>query len=120
MGFIRGLRALVVMGFLAYLFVAFIADGYLDANIFPDELEPDAWAAPDSWSEWLDIAIVCTAIFWIIALIVLIAAAFILLRPSEETVCARVVELTPAGHPHPPDEASCKSVLAMQRTIEWP
>lgn len=73
MGFLRGLLALVVMGFLAYLFVAFIADGYLGANIFPDELEPDAWAAPDSWSEWRDIAIVFTAVFWVIALILLIA-----------------------------------------------
>ncbi|HEX6030269.1 MAG TPA: hypothetical protein VFY90_02480 [Tepidiformaceae bacterium] len=73
MGFIRWLLTLVVMGFLAYLFVAFIGDGYLGSNIFPDQLEPDAWAAPDSWSEWRDIAIVFTAIFWIVALILLSA-----------------------------------------------
>ena len=47
-------------------------------------------------------------------------AAFIGLRPSEAQVCARVVELTPEGHPHPPDEALCLQVLQTQRTLELP
>lgn len=43
---------------LLYLFIAFLTDGYFDLNIFPNDLEPDAWAAPDSWAEWRDITIV--------------------------------------------------------------
>ena len=47
--------ALIVV---VYLIVAVLVDGYFGGDIFPDEAEPGAWSAPDSWSEWRDIALV--------------------------------------------------------------
>ncbi len=47
--------ALIVI---VYLVLAVLVDGYFGGNIFPDEAEPNAWSAPDSWSEWRDIALV--------------------------------------------------------------
>ncbi len=45
-----------------YLVVAVLVDGYFGGNIFPNEAEPDTWSAPDSWSEWRDIAVVAFGI----------------------------------------------------------
>ena len=41
-----------------YLVVSWFVDGYFGGNIFPDDAEPSTWSAPDSWSEWRDIAVV--------------------------------------------------------------
>lgn len=45
-----------------YLVVAVLVDGYFGGNIFPNQAEPDTWSAPDSWSEWRDIAVVAFGI----------------------------------------------------------
>lgn len=66
---VLGAAVLIV---LVYLFVAFIVDGYLGGDIYPDEWVPDSWAAPDSWEEWRDIVIVITGAFWIFAGMVMI------------------------------------------------
>ncbi len=50
------LAALLII--VVYLVVSWLVDGYFGGNIFPDEAEPSAWSAPDSWSEWRDIAVV--------------------------------------------------------------
>ncbi len=54
---------LAILGLLA----GGIVDGYFGGSIFPDDLEPDSWSAPDSWSEWRDIMIVSMALFWMLA-----------------------------------------------------
>lgn len=51
----------------AYLVASWFVDGYFGGNIFPDRLERDSWAAPDSWSEWRDIVIVLSAGFFVVA-----------------------------------------------------
>ncbi|MGH2610643.1 MAG: hypothetical protein ACRDHF_16295 [Tepidiformaceae bacterium] len=48
-----------------------ILDGYFGTTLLPDELEPDSWSAPDSWSEWRDIMIVLMGFFWAISLLLL-------------------------------------------------
>ncbi|GIW18121.1 hypothetical protein [Tepidiforma sp.] len=70
-----------ILLFLVYLVVGAIADGYFGANIIPDRAVPDAWAAPDSWSEWRDIVIVLLGLFWVLAgiLAVVFMAALIAL-----------------------------------------
>ena len=50
------LAALLIVA--VYLVVAVLVDGYFGGNVFPNEAEPDTWSAPDSWSEWRDIAVV--------------------------------------------------------------
>ncbi len=51
-----------VLIIVVYLVVAVLVDGYFGGNIFPDQAEPDTWSAPDSWSEWRDIAVVAFGI----------------------------------------------------------
>lgn len=70
-----------VLIFFVYLFIGWMVDGYFDGNIVPDGAVPDAWAAPDSWSQWRDILIVFTFMFWMIAgaVAVAVAAALLLL-----------------------------------------
>lgn len=70
-----------ILLFVVYLVVGAIADGYFGANIIPDRAVPDAWAAPDSWSEWRDIVIVLLGLFWVLAgiLAVVFMAALIAL-----------------------------------------
>ena len=69
------LAALLII--VVYLVVAWLVDGYFGGNIFPDQAEPDAWSAPDSWSEWRDIAVVAfgllIAFVGLLACILLIA-----------------------------------------------
>ena len=55
------LAALLII--VVYLVVSWLVDGYFGGNIFPDEAEPGAWSAPDSWSEWRDIAVVALGFF---------------------------------------------------------
>lgn len=73
---------------LVYLVVAWIADGYFDADVFPNRLEPDSWSAPDSWSEWRDILIVIMALFWMLAglLTVVLVAVLIFLALATRRV----------------------------------
>ncbi|HJP40873.1 MAG TPA: hypothetical protein QGF35_04125 [Dehalococcoidia bacterium] len=59
--------AAAILLFVAYLFVGTIVDGYLDGNMVPDDAVPEAWAAPDSWSEWRDISLVFAAFAWLLA-----------------------------------------------------
>ena len=50
-----------------YIVVAVLVDGSFGGNIFPNEAEPGTWSAPDSWSEWRDIAVVALGILVAIA-----------------------------------------------------
>jgi len=68
-----------VLLFLVYLVVGLFADGYFGGDIVPDGAVPEAWAAPDSWSEWRDIVIVLIGFFWVVAGIVLVALLVALL-----------------------------------------
>jgi hypothetical protein len=56
-----------------------LLDGYFGTSVFPDELEPDSWSAPDSWSEWRDIMIVFMGFFWALSLMLLAALLLALL-----------------------------------------
>lgn len=67
MRFVMTVISAAILLFLLYLVVGGIADGYFGADIIPDKAVPDSWAAPDSWSEWRDIVIVFTAMFWMIS-----------------------------------------------------
>ena len=76
-----------------YLVVAVLVDGYFGGNIFPNEAEPGTWSAPDSWSEWRDIAVVALGILVAIAgllacvlLIALIAVALSVRRAVNQNV----------------------------------
>ena len=76
-----------------YLVVAVLVDGYFGGNIFPNEAEPGTWSAPDSWSEWRDIAVVALGALVAIAgllacvlLIALIAVALSVRRALNEKV----------------------------------
>jgi hypothetical protein len=64
---------LILFAIVFYLVLSWFVDGYFGGNIFPDSLEPDAWSAPDSWSEWRDIIIVMTGVFWMLAGVLLVA-----------------------------------------------
>ena len=70
------LLAAIVLG-LAMLGVNGILS-YWDTDFIPGEAFPDAWTGPDSWSEWRDIVIVFTALFWLLAGIVFVAVAIAL------------------------------------------
>ena len=56
-----------VLIFVVYLTIGAIVDGYLGGNVVPNSAEPEAWAGPDSWSEWRDIFLVMAALSWILA-----------------------------------------------------
>ena len=75
MRFLGTVVSAAILIVLAYLFVGWMVDGYFGGNIVPDRLVPDAWAAPNSWSEWRDILIVFTFVFWMVAGMVMIAVA---------------------------------------------
>ena len=79
MRFIGTVLALALFLLVVYLTVSWIADGYFDANVFPDSLERESWAAPDSWSEWRDIFIVFMAAFWMLAGILAVVLIFALI-----------------------------------------
>lgn len=64
--------------FIAWMIVAAVAS-YWGAQLVPHEMVPSSWAPPKSWSEWRDIVIVFTAVFWLIAGIVMVALAVALL-----------------------------------------
>lgn len=72
----RSLRTILAAAFLLllfYLFLSVLVDGYFGGNIFPDDLEPDSWSAPNSWSEWRDITIVFVGLFMALAALILCA-----------------------------------------------
>ncbi len=85
------LAALLII--VVYLVVSWFVDGYFGGNIFPDQAEPGAWSAPDSWSEWRDIATVAlgalvalVGLFACILLVVLIRVAFSVKRAVDQNV----------------------------------
>lgn len=71
MRFLGTVIAAAILIFIVYLFVGFLVDGYFGGNIVPDGATPDAWSAPDTWSEWRDILMVFTFFFWLLAGLVL-------------------------------------------------
>ena len=94
MRFIGTVVCAAILIVLAYLFVGWMVDGYFGGNIVPNRLVPDAWAAPNSWSEWRDILIVFTFVFWMIAGAVMIAVAaalFLLILLARRTMKENVV-----------------------------
>ncbi|MCK9517419.1 MAG: hypothetical protein M0R74_00105 [Dehalococcoidia bacterium] len=100
MRFIWTVVSAAILLLLAYLFLAWMVDGYFGGNIAPSWLEPDSWDAPDSWSEWRDIVIVIGGIFAALAfllLCVLIAALVFLVftarRMLKENVAPAVDSL---------------------------
>lgn len=66
---VLGLGILFVNGILSYW-----SNDFIDGGAFPD-----AWTGPDTWSEWRDIVIVFTAIFWLISGILMVAVLIALL-----------------------------------------
>jgi hypothetical protein len=77
----RALSYLLIIVFAAALivFILVLLDSYFGTSVFPDELEPDSWSAPDSWSEWADIMIVFMGFFWALSLLLLAALLVALL-----------------------------------------
>src|SRR5687768_10115942 len=73
MGLIRNLILLIIAVAVVLFIGGGILDGYFGTSVFPDELEPDSWSAPDSWSEWRDIMIVFMGFFWALALLLVVA-----------------------------------------------
>ena len=66
--------ALLIVALIAVIYVVLgLLDGYFGTTLLPDELEPDSWSAPDSWSEWRDIMIVFMGFFWALSLFLLAA-----------------------------------------------
>jgi hypothetical protein len=81
MTLIRNLILLIIAIAIVFFIGGGILDGYFGTSVFPDELEPDSWSAPDSWSEWRDIMLVFMGFFWAIALLlfaILLAALLFL------------------------------------------
>lgn len=79
MRFLGTVISAAILIFLGYLFIGWMVDGYFDGNIVPDGAVPDSWAAPDSWSQWRDILIVFTFMFWMVAGVVMVAVLAALL-----------------------------------------
>jgi hypothetical protein len=76
---VLGLLILAVNGILTYW-----NNDFIDGGAFPD-----AWTGPDSWSEWRDIVIVFTAIFWLLAgllSVVLVVALIALVMVSRKVM----------------------------------
>ncbi len=67
------LAALLII--VVYLFVSWLVDGYFGGNIFPDQAEPSTWSAPDSWSEWRDIATIAMGV--LVAMVGVLACVLI-------------------------------------------
>ena len=78
MGLLRLLLALVFVAAALFFVGGGILDGYFGTSLFPDELEPDSWSAPDSWSEWRDIMIVLLGFFWALSLMLLVVLMAVL------------------------------------------
>ncbi len=72
MRFLRTIVLAAVLLFLLYLLVAAIGS-YFGGHLVPGGAVPDSWSPADSWSEWRDILIVLTAVFWVIGSILLVA-----------------------------------------------
>ncbi len=79
MRFVMTVISAAILLFLLYLAIGGIADGYFGADIVPDQAVPDAWAAPDSWSEWRDIVIVLAGFFWVLAGLLLAVLVVVLI-----------------------------------------
>ncbi len=68
MGLIRTTIGVAILLLIGYVIVTAIANGYFGASVpFPEGAVPDAWAAPNSWSEWRDIVIVLSFGFFVVA-----------------------------------------------------
>jgi hypothetical protein len=67
-----------ILLFLLWMLVAAILS-YWGVRAVPAGAVPDSWSPPDSWAEWRDIVIVLSAGFWVLAGILLAAAAVALL-----------------------------------------
>lgn len=101
MRFLATIVGLAVFLIVTYLVLSWFVDGYFGGNIFRlDEAVPDAWTAPDSWSEWRDILLVFTAAFWMLAgvlmvalVAVLVVLAFVVKRLVQEHVTPAVDSL---------------------------
>lgn len=78
MGLLRLLLALVFVAAALFFVGGGILDGYFGTSLFPEELEPDSWSAPDSWSEWRDIMLVLMGFFWALALMLLVVLMAVL------------------------------------------
>ncbi len=79
--------AAIVLG-LAILGVNAILS-YWNNDFLPGGGFPNAWTGPDSWSEWRDIMIVFTAIFWLLAGILLcgvLVAALLLFGVARKVI----------------------------------
>lgn len=79
--------AAIVLG-LALLGLNWILS-YWNNDFIPGGAFPDAWTGPDSWSEWRDIMIVFTAIFWLIGGVLLCAvlvAALLLFGVARKVI----------------------------------
>ncbi len=79
MRFVVTVFSAAVLLFLVYLLVGAIVDGYLGGDIVLDSAVPEAWAGPDSWSEWRDIVIVFMGLFWVLAGILAVALIAVLI-----------------------------------------
>jgi hypothetical protein len=71
---------LLLIAVIAAIYIGLgLLDGYFGTSLLPDELEPDSWSAPDSWSEWRDIMIVFMGFFWALALLLLAVLVAVLI-----------------------------------------
>ncbi|MBE7518612.1 MAG: hypothetical protein HS107_05140 [Thermoflexaceae bacterium] len=100
MRFVVTVVSAAILLFFIYLVVGAVADGYLGGDIVPDRAVPEAWAGPDSWSEWRDIVIVFMGLFWVLAgllaavlIIVLILLAVTLRRVLRENAAPAIDSL---------------------------
>ena len=62
---------------------------YWNNDFIPGGAFPDAWTGPDTWSEWRDIVIVFTAVFWLLSGIVMCAvlvAVFVLVGITRKVI----------------------------------
>lgn len=62
---------------------------YWNNDFIPGGAFPDAWTGPDTWSEWRDIVIVFTAIFWLLSGIIFCAvlvAVFVLVGITRKVI----------------------------------
>jgi hypothetical protein len=71
MGRVLSFLLVVIAAVAMIALILALLDGYFGTNVFPDDLEPDSWSAPDSWSEWADIMIVFMGFFWALSLLLL-------------------------------------------------
>ncbi|MCC6382469.1 MAG: hypothetical protein IT304_08160 [Dehalococcoidia bacterium] len=84
---------------LVYLFLAGVAS-YFGGHWAPDDAVPNSWAPPSTWSNWRDVVIVFTGLFWLLAglllvvlLVVLVFLAFTVRHLLRENVAPAVDSL---------------------------